>query len=253
MSDIIKGMVKEGEFITIGNTYQYNIKENITNLTIQTALMIAGNETFLGFGLNKKTRILFIDTLDNKDLIFEHILKQLNGKHTSEAYEEIKVLNLDLTALNNNFTIETLKNEIEEEDFDIIIWNDINIIHEHISQQFKKTQSNDNPLEHTLYLIKKISGMKTKIISHLYNSILEKKEFNKINEIAAASLILNHKNIVSGYQIEFFSRHNKNKSISKLVINEEKNNFYIQEIKTFLNETLLKEELFKEPRNPLSL
>lgn len=252
MSYIINKMINDGEFIIINNTDQYNAQKNIKNITIQTALMIAGNDSFLGFELAKNKKILFINPTENSDIIFETMLKQLNGLHVNPEYENIKVLNIELSTLLNQAELDILTEKISESDFDVIVWNNINIIQEYVSNYFKKINSSESSLSHTIFIIKKISGMKTKIVSHLYNAIIEKEEFNKINDLASASLTLSRKDIIAGYQLHFVARHNDNKSVVKLERNEDKDNFMFKKILMTLNGITFKEEVFEEPQSPFS-
>lgn len=244
MSEVINKMIDKGEFIAINNTYQYSADKNITNLTIQISLMLSGNNNFFGFPISKKNKILFINTNGNANDVFEKMIKQLNGSHNKENYQNIKVLDLDLTMLINEQGITDLTESIDKEDFDIIIWNNVNILNDFISNHLKRIKSEENPIDKSIFLIKRISGMKTKIISHLYNAILEKNEFNKINDLATASITLSHKNIVEGYNLIFANNNNKNKSIIKLNKNDIKEYFEISQIKVFLNDVLVNDQSF---------
>lgn len=252
MSEIINKMVKFGEFIIINNNYQYNSQENIDNLTVQTALMLSGNKKFFGFDINKdNNKILFIDSSGKSQEVFFKICHQLGEDVNNERYNNIKVIDLDLNLLLNASGIENLTQIIENEDFDIIVWNNINLLYEFYTESFKRMQLDDNPLEHLIYVIKKISGMKTKVISHLYNAVLEKNEFKKINDISTSSISLSHTNIIEGYQIIFSNKHNKNKSITKVEKFEDKDLFIFKNQQIFINGVLIN-DVKLDDQNPFS-
>ena len=95
--------------------------------------------------------------------------------------------------------------------------------------------------------------MKTKFISHLYSHILDKENFQKINDIGTAMITFDHKNIIDGYQIEFENKYNNNKSLSRLEMKDDIDLFMVKSIEIFEKSIKINEEIFDPPFNPVKL
>lgn len=251
MNEIINKMVSIGEFVVINNSYQYLSQKITSLLTSQLTLMLSNGDNFLGFNLNKVPKILVINVeKDEKNSFIEIMTNQLN-KDKLYDHENIHFINIDPEELINASDIEDITSFIDSSDYDIIFWNNINSIQEFFSFHFKKTESFENPLDHTIFIIRQISGMKTKFISHLYSHILDKENFQKINDISTSTITFYHKNIIEGYQIEFENKYKNNKSIVKLESDDELNLFFIKLIEIYEKNIKVNEENFEPPHNPI--
>lgn len=251
MNEIINKMVSTGEFVVINNSYQYLSHKITALLTSQLTLMLSNGNDFLGFNVNKKPKILVINVeKENDNLFLENMTRQLNKENLYD-HENIHYLNINPEELINASDIEDKTLFIENSDYDIIFWNNINSIQEFFSSHFKKIESFENPLEHTIFIIRQISGMKTKFISHLYSHILDKENFQKINDITTSTITFYHKNIIDGYQIEFENKYKNNKSIVKLDLMDELELFFINLIEIYEKNIKINEYKFEPPKNPI--
>lgn len=251
MNEIIEKMVSIGEFVILNNSYQYSYEKITKILTTQISLSLSVGDSFLGFKMKKKPKILVINVdeqIDNS--FFETMIKQLNNKNISE-HENIHVTNISPKSLINASDIEDISKAIVESDYDIIFWDNINKIQEFFGSHFKKIDSFEDPLDHTIFIIRQISGMKTKFISHLYSHILDKDGFQKINDIGTSTITFYHKNIIDGYQIEFENKYKNNKSILNLDLVDELDLFFVKTIDVYEKDIKIKEENFDNPKNPL--
>ena len=243
MSEVIKKMLRDGEFMMIGNDYQYKAEEHTSILSGQIALNICDGKSILGADVRKNLKILVLNFHEKKERIFDIMINQSKDVDL-KRYDNIKFLNVDPEIFTSKFEVDMFAKKIANYECDVIIWDNINIIHDIISNHIKKKNSFEKPLEEVIFIIKKVSGMRTKIIPHLYSNILEKEHYEKINDLASCTLTLSHENIVSGYEILMESKHSNEKMRVKL--NKDKDILNIKEIQVFSGNIQIKHEKYEK-------
>lgn len=235
MNEIIEKMVSVGEFIIINNSYQYLHKEFTDILSSQLITALSKKDSVLGYNIMKKNnKILVINCVKEDDYNFLDLFVE-QTKNSKENYNNVYFLNISPKTIMNASDIDEYTSYIENSDYDIIFWNNINNIQEFFNSHFKEKSIKENPLDHTLFIIRKISGMRTKIISHLYSNILDKDNFQRVNNIGIASITLTHNNIIEGFRIEFENKYNHKKSISEIEYKEENSSFILNKVSKYDN------------------
>lgn len=187
---------KKGETLLINS--QSNIDEdlNLSMITGQIALALAGGyETMLSPN-HYKVKVLYISTYMNDNEIYSFYGKQSGGEGNFHLYNDNFIM-LSVDSEEFPKRKEELRKIIIDMDPDLIVYDNITRL---ISPRYDFIDIVKD--------IKEISGLKSKIISNCFHPVLQHKELTSLQQEASAEITLKHISLFEGYSILFLSKYN---------------------------------------------
>lgn len=217
----LENILRKGETLLINGPSNIQYELSTTLLSSQIALSLSLGRDIILLKNKYKKKVLFINTyFDNKEL-FNLTSTQIGGESNFSIYSENFTM-MSIPSENFILLIDQLKKIVKNSNADIIVWDNINRL---VSQEMT--------LIKVILLIKEISGLKTKIISHYFNPNKNQYEIFTLSQEASAFVSLSHIGSTEKYILKIDRKNGNYISIAECYKNDKRLSFYNNNVKLY--------------------
>lgn len=210
----LNDILRKGEMLLIQGPSNIGYELNTTILSSQTALALSLGQNILLFKNMSNKKVLFINTyLDNREL-FSLTSTQIGGETNFSLYtNNFMMISIPSDKIEENK--EKIKQIVKESSADVIVWDNIN-----------RLVNKNTTLIQAIFLIKEISGLKTKIVSHYFTQSKNPYEIFTLSQESSAFITLSHIVSTERYTLNIERKNGGFLSSAKCYKHEKKLSFY---------------------------
>jgi len=213
-------VLKKGETLLVNGPHNIEQALDTTLLVSQTALALSLGRPVMLFPCHTPKKVLFINTyLDNKEL-FEITSTQIGGENNFSLYTENFIM-VCIDADNLLSLKPKLRTMIDRVNPDIIVWDNLNSLTKHCT------------LSEGMSMIKELSGLRTKIISHHFNTEKESELFFNLIQQSSSAMTFEHFKNDDFYSLKLERKNGTFYSKAKVYKNEKRLSFYNINVRRF--------------------
>ncbi len=210
----LNDILRKGEMLLIQGPSNIGYELNTTILSSQTALALSLGQNIMLFKNLSNKKVLFINTyLDNKEL-FSLTSTQIGGETNFSRYSSnFMMISIPSDKIEENK--EKIKKIVKDSSADVIVWDNIN-----------RLVNKEMTLIQAILLIKEISGLKTKIVSHYFNQSKNPYEIFTLSQESSAFITLSHIVSTERYTLNIERKNGAFLSSAKCYKHEKRLSFY---------------------------
>lgn len=211
----LNNVLRKGEMLLIQGPSNIGYELNTTILSSQTALALSLGRNIMLFKNTSNKKVLFINTyLDSKE-IFNLTSTQIGGEAYFSRYSNsFMMISIPSDKIEENK--EKIKQIVKDSSADILVWDNIN----------RLVNNKDMTLIQAILLIKEISGLKTKIVSHYFNQSKNPYEIFTLSQESSAFITLSHIVSTERYTLNIERKNGEFLSSAKCYKHEKRQSFY---------------------------
>lgn len=215
-----ENVLKKGETLLVNGPHNIEQASDTTLLVSQTALALSLGRPVMLFPCHTPKKVLFINTyLDNKEL-FDITSTQIGGENNFPLYADNFIM--VCIDMENILSLKPkLKAMIDNINPDIIVWDNLNTLTKHCT------------ISEGINMIKELSGLRTKIISHHFNTEKDHELFFNLIQQSAAMLTFEHLTNNDFYSLKLERNNGSFYSQAKVYRNEKRLSFYNIHVRRF--------------------
>ena len=210
----LDNILRKGEMLLIQGPSNIGYELSTTILSSQTALALSLGQNIMLFKNMSNKKVLFINTyLDNREL-FSITSTQIGGETNFSKYSNnFMMISIPSSKIEENK--EKIKEIVKNSCADVIVWDNIN-----------RLVNKETTLIKAILLIKEISGLKTKIVSHYFNQSKHPYEIFTLSQESSAFITLSHIVSTEKYTLNIEKKNGNFLSSAKCYRHEKRLSFY---------------------------